>query len=195
MRGHPITVTALTADILTRALERCGIKVELLGYTTADGDGGAPAKEWQAAGSPADPGRLGALRHILYKEMDTPWRRSRRDLGLMLKEGLLQQNIDGEALGWACQRLLLRPEPRRILIVISDGAPVDNATLSANSRNYLDQHLHQVVAWVESKTDVELYAIGIGHQVGRYYTKSINLLNVDELGTSLLKRLREWLDG
>lgn len=193
MRGHPITVAALTADILARALERCGIKVEILGYTTAEWDGGAPARQWAQAGRPADPGRLNSARHIVYKAMDTPWRRARRGLGLMLKDDLLKENIDGEALWWACQRLLVRPEPRRLLIVVSDGAPMDKATLAANPRGYLDQHLHQVVAWVEKNTDIELRAIGIGHQVGRYYRNSLSLRTVDELGTVLLERLGAWL--
>lgn len=194
MRGHPITVAALTADILARALERCGIKVEVLGYTTSDWDGGVPARHWDQAGSPPGPGRLNSVRHIVYKAMDTPWRRARRGLGLMLDDALLKENIDGEALWWACQRLAGRPEPRRLLIVISDGAPMDKATLTANPRGYLDQHLHQVIAWVEKNTDIELRAIGIGHQVGRYYRNSLSLRNVDELGTVLLERLGVWLD-
>ncbi|CAK0769211.1 cobaltochelatase CobT [Gammaproteobacteria bacterium] len=193
MRGHPITVAALTADILARALERCGIKVEVLGYTTTDWKGGAPAREWEHAGRPPNPGRLNALRHIVYKGMDVPWRRARRSLGLMLKDGLLKENIDGEALWWACQRLVGRPEPRRILIVISDGAPMDKVTLAANPRDYLDRHLHQVVDWIEKNTNLELHAIGIGHQVARYYRNSVSLRNVDELGTVLVERFKAWL--
>lgn len=194
MRGHPITVAALTADILARALERCGIKVEILGYTTADWEGGVPAQHWARSGSPTSPGRLNAVRHIVYKSMDTPWRRARRSLGLMLKEDLLKENIDGEALWWACQRLTGRVEPRRLLIVVSDGAPMDKATLAANPRGYLDQHLHQVISWVEKNTDIQLRAIGIGHQVGRYYRNSISLRKVDDLGTVLVDRLGAWLD-
>ncbi len=193
MRGHPITVAALTADILTRSLERCGIKVELLGFTTADSDGGLPATEWRRAGSPANPGRLNALRHIVYKSMDTPWRRARLSLGAMLKDDLLKENVDGEALGWACQRLMARPETRRVLIVISDGAPFDKSTAAANPRGFLDQHLHDVVAWIGSRTNIELHAIGIGHQVGRYYPSSVNLGDVDQLGSVLVKRLATWL--
>lgn len=193
MRGHPITVAALTADILTRSLELCGIKVEVLGYTTAAWEGGAPAQEWAHAGQPVDPGRLNAVRHIVYKGMDTPWRRARRSLGLMLKDDLLKENIDGEALSWACQRLLHRPEARRLMIVISDGAPMDKSTLAANPRAYLEQHLHRVVAWMGKNTDIELHAIGIGHQVARYYPDSVSLRNVDELGTVLFKRLGAWL--
>jgi cobaltochelatase CobT len=193
MRGHPITVAALTADILTRSLERCGIKVELLGFTTADSDGGLPAIEWKRAGMPTAPGRLNALRHIVYKPMDTPWRRARLSLGALLKDDLLKENVDGEALGWACQRLLARPETRRVLIVISDGAPLDKSTAAANPRGFLDQHLHEVVAWIGSRTDIELHAIGIGHQVGRYYPSSVNLGDVDQLGSVLVKRLATWL--
>lgn len=194
MRGHPITVAALCADILARALERCGIKVEILGFTTADWEGGTPAERWAQAGSPPSPGRLNSLRHIVYKSMDTPWRRARLSLGLMLKEDLLKENIDGEALWWACQRLTGRAEARRLLIVVSDGAPMDKATLTANPRSYLDQHLQQVVSWVEKNTDIQLRAIGIGHQIGRYYRNSISLRQVDDLGTTLANHLGAWLD-
>ncbi len=193
MRGHPITVAALTADILTRSLERCGVKVELLGFTTADSDGGLPATEWRRAGMPAAPGRLNALRHIVYKSMDTPWRRARLSLGVMLKDDLLKENVDGEALGWAFQRLMARPETRRVLIVISDGAPLDKSTAAANPRGFLDQHLHEVVTWIGSRTNIELHAIGIGHQVSRYYPSSVNLGDVDQLGSVLVKRLATWL--
>jgi len=193
MRGHPITVAALTADILARALERCGIPVEILGYTTANWQDNAAAKAWEQEGHVADPGRLNALRHIIYKAMDTPWRRARRDLGLLLQDGLLKENIDGEAVAWAAQRLLRRPETRRLLIVVSDGAPMDKATHAANPRGYLDRHLHEVIAWLEKNTDIELRAIGIGHQVGRYYRHAIQLRNVDELGTVLVQRLGDWL--
>lgn len=193
MRGHSITVAALTADILTRSLERCGIKVELLGFTTADSDGGLPATEWKRAGMPVAPGRLNALRHIVYKSMDTPWRRARLSLGALLKNDLLKENVDGEALGWACQRLMGRPETRRVLIVISDGAPLDKSTAAANPPGFLEQHLHEVVAWIGSRTNIELHAIGIGHQVGRYYPSSVNLGDVDQLGAVLVKRLATWL--
>ncbi len=195
MRGHPITVAALTADILARALERCGIQVEILGYTTAGWLDNPATQAWEQGGRPSDPGRLNALRHIVYKSMDTPWRRARRDLGLLLQDGLLKENIDGEALAWAAERLLRRTESRRLLIVVSDGAPMDKATLGANPRGYLDRHLHEVIAWLEKSTDIELRAIGIGHQVGRYYRHAIQLRNVDALGTVLMKRLGEWLGG
>lgn len=195
MRGHPITVAALTADILARALERCGIPVEVLGYTTSDWLDNPAAQAWGRSGRPSSPGRLNALRHIVYKAMDTPWRRARRDMGLLLQDGLLKENIDGEALAWAAQRLMRRPETRRLLIVVSDGAPMDKATHSANPRGYLDRHLHEVIAWLEKRTDIELRAIGIGHQVGRYYRHAIQLRNVDELGTVLMKRLGKWLSG
>lgn len=194
MRGHPITVAALSADILARALERCGIKVEILGFTTTDWEGGTPARRWAHSGSPPSPGRLNSLRHIVYKSMDTPWRRARLSLGLMLKEDLLKENIDGEALWWACQRLTGRVEARRLLIVVSDGAPMDKATLTANPRSYLDQHLQQVISWVEKNTDIQLRAIGIGHQIGRYYRNSISLRKVDDLGSILADRLGAWLD-
>lgn len=193
MRGHAITVAALTADILAASLERCGIKVEVLGYTTATSDDGPVRRDWERNGSPPSPGRLTALRHIVYKAMDAPWRRARRHLGVMLKEGVLQENIDGEALWWACQRLLNRPEPRRLLIVVSDGAPMDKSTLAANPRDFLDRHLHRVIAHIEQHTGIELYALGIGHPVGRYYRRSVSLMRADDLGPVLLQRLREWL--
>ena len=193
MQGHPITVAAVTADLLTRALERCGIKVEVLGYTTAAGADNAPARDWEAAGRPPGPGRLNALRHIVYKAADTPWRRARRHFALMLRAGLLRENIDGEALGWACQRLLRRPEARRVLIVISDGVPMDQRTLSVNPKTYLERHLHQVIGWLEGQTDIALYALGIGHPASRYYRRAIQLNHVDELGTVLVRRLGDWL--
>ena len=193
MRGHPIMVTALTVDILARALERCGIPVEILGYTTADWQDNAVAKDWQQRGRSDNPGRLNALRHIVYKAMDTPWRRARRDLGLLLQDGLLKENIDGEAVAWAAQRVLRRPEARRLLIVVSDGAPMDKATHAANPRGYLDGHLHEVIAWLEKNTNIELRAIGIGHQVSRYYRHAIQLSSVDELGAELAQRLGAWL--
>lgn len=193
MRGHPITVAAVTADLLTRALERCGIKVEVLGYTTAAGADNAAARDWEAAGRPPGPGRLNALRHIIYKAADTPWRRARQHFGLLLQAGLLQENIDGEALAWACGRLLRRLEPRRVLIVISDGAPMDQRTLSVNPKTCLERHLHQVIDWIEGQTAIELYALGIGHPVSRYYRRAIQLSRVDELGTVLIRGLGEWL--
>jgi len=193
MRGRPIHIAALTADLLTQALERCGIRVEVLGYTTAHWQGGPVEQAWQAAGSPPAPGRLNALRHIVYKPMDQPWRRARRSFGVMLQDGLLKENIDGEALAWACQRLLRRPEPRRLLIVLSDGAPMDQSTLAANPRHYLEEHLHQVVAWAEKQPGLMLRAIGIGHPVARYYRHALSVRSVDELATALFGSLRDWL--
>ena len=193
MRGRPITIAALTVDVLARAFERCGVKVEILGYTTAAWQGGKPAQDWVRAGSPPHPGRLNALRHIVYKAMDAPWRRARRNLGLMLKEDLLKENIDGEALHWAALRLASRPEPRRLLVVVSDGAPMDKATLAANERRYLDRHLQLAVNWVERNTDIALCALGIGHPVGRYYRRAMQLRSADELGTVLPAKLGEWL--
>lgn len=193
MRGHPMLVTALTADILTRALERCAIKVEVLGFTTVDRKGGVPAEEWRQAGCPENPGRLNALRYIVYKPMDMPWRRAHQGFGLLLKEDLLQENIDGEALYWACRRLAGRSESRRLLIVISDGEPMDKSTLAANPAGYLEKHLHQVIDWIEKNSDIELRAIGIGHPVARFYRNSISLARFDELGPVLIKKLGEWL--
>ena len=169
MRGRPIAVAAMSADILARTLERCGVKVEILGFTTRAWKGGQSREAWLRAGKPGSPGRLNDLRHIVYKPADAPWRRARRSLGLMLREGLLKENIDGEAILWAHHRLTGRPEQRRILMVISDGAPVDDSTLSANPGNYLERHLREVIGWVETRSDVELLAIGIGHDVTRYY--------------------------
>ncbi len=189
MRGRPITIAALSSDILSRVLERAGIKVEILGFTTREWKGGAHAKAWIAAGKPADPGRLNELRHIIYKAADTPYVRAKKHLGLMLKEGLLKENIDGEALQWAYRRLLARPEKRRILMVISDGAPVDDATLSANHAGYLDRHLHQVIARVEADPRIELTAIGIGHDVTRYYRRSICLKDVTKLGETMAREM------
>lgn len=193
MRGHPMMITALTTDILTRALERCAIKVEVLGFTTVDRKGGLPAEEWRQAGCPENPGRLNALRYIVYKPMDMPWRRAHQGFGLLLKENLLQENIDGEALYWACRRLAGRPEPRRLLIVISDGEPMDKSTLATNAAGYLEKHLHHVIDWVEKNSDIELRAIGIGHPVARFYRNSISLARFDELGPALVKKLGEWL--
>lgn len=193
MRGKSIAMTALCADILTHSLERCGIKVEVLGFTTAGWQDNPVTGDWQRAGSPANPGRLNALRHIIYKDMAMPWRRARRGFGVLLKEDLLKENIDGEALWWAASRLLARPEPRRLLIVISDGAPMDKSTLSANPKNYLERHLHQVVSWLKKETDLELHALGIGHPVARYYPNSVGLRSVEQLAEILATRLGEWL--
>lgn len=193
MRGHPVTVAALTADILACALERCGIPVEVLGFTTLGWQDNPAAKDWEKAGRPTNPGRLNPLRHIVYKDMDTPWRRARRDIGLLLQDGLLKENIDGEAVAWAAQRLLRRPEARRLLIVVSDGAPMDKATVAANPRGYLDRHLYEVIAWLEKNTNIELRAIGIGHQVSRYYRHAIQLRRVDDLGTALMRGMGGWL--
>jgi cobaltochelatase CobT len=194
MRGRPITVAATCADILARTLERCGVKVEILGFTTRAWKGGQSREKWLAAGKPASPGRLNDLRHIIYKAADNPWRRSRRNLGLMMREGLLKENIDGEALIWAHNRLLARPEQRRILMVISDGAPVDDSTLSVNSGNYLERHLRQVIADIESKSPIELIAIGIGHDVTRYYRRAVTIVDAEELGGAMTEKLAELFD-
>jgi cobaltochelatase CobT len=191
MRGRPITVAATCADILARTLERCGVKVEILGFTTRAWKGGQSREKWLAAGKPQTPGRLNDLRHIIYKSADTPWRRSRRNLGLMMREGLLKENIDGEALIWAHNRLLGRPEQRRILMVISDGAPVDDSTLSVNSGNYLERHLRQVIGDIEGKSPVELIAIGIGHDVTRYYRRAVTIVDAEELGGAMTDKLAE----
>ena len=169
MRGRPIAIAAICADILARTLERCGVATEILGFTTRGWKGGQSREAWLAAGRPPNPGRLNDLRHIVYKRADEPYRRARRNLGLMMREGLLKENIDGEALLWAHNRLIARPEERRILMVISDGAPVDDSTASANGGSYLERHLRQVIEWIEKRSPVELIAIGIGHDVTRYY--------------------------
>jgi len=189
MRGRPITLAAISADILARTLERCGVKVEILGFTTRAWKGGSSREAWVKARKPAQPGRLNDLRHIIYKAADAPWRRARKNLGLMLREGLLKENIDGEALLWAHARLLARPEQRRILMVISDGAPVDDSTLSVNSSHYLEQHLRAVIAWIEKKSDVELVAIGIGHDVTRYYRRAVTISDVEQLGGTMTGQL------
>jgi cobaltochelatase CobT len=189
MRGRPIMVAAVCADILARTLERCAVKVEILGFTTRAWKGGASREEWVKAGKPAHPGRLNDLRHIVYKSADAPWRRTRRDLGLMMKEGLLKENIDGEALMWAHRRLLGRPEQRRILMVISDGAPVDDSTLSVNSGHYLERHLRHVIHEIETLSPVELIAIGIGHDVTRYYRRAVTLVDVEQLGGAIVENL------
>jgi cobaltochelatase CobT len=194
MRGRPITVAAMSADLLARTLERCGVKVEVLGFTTRAWKGGQSREKWLSEGKPANPGRLNDLRHIVYKAADTPWRRARRNLGLMLKEGILKENIDGEALLWAHQRLIARAEQRRILMVISDGAPVDDSTLSVNPGNYLEKHLRDVIAWIETASPVELVAIGIGHDVTRYYRRAVTLMDAEELGGTMLKQLAALFD-
>ena len=194
MRGRPITVAAMSADILARTLERCAVKVEILGFTTGDWKGGKARQQWLTGRSPAGPGRLNSLRHIIYKDAAEPWRRARNNLGLMLRESLLKENIDGEAILWAHQRLLQRPEQRRILMVISDGAPVDDSTLSANHGKYLEQHLQSVVDWIETKSSVELLAIGIGHDVRHYYQRAITINDVEQLGSSIINQLSVLFD-
>ncbi len=191
MRGRPITIAALSADILARTLERCGVKVEILGFTTRDWKGGNARKQWLVDGSPQKPGRLNDLRHIIYKSADMRLGRARKNLALMLKDGILKENIDGEALLWAHRRLLQRTEDRKILLVISDGAPVDDATLSQNSGGYLDQHLRKVIESIEQTSPVELSAIGIGHDVSRYYQRAITIHNVDKLADTLLEQIRD----
>ncbi len=191
MRGRPITVAATCADILARTLERCGVKVEILGFTTRAWKGGQAREKWLGAGKPTNPGRLNDLRHIIYKSADEPWRRARKNLGLMMREGLLKENIDGEALIWAHNRLLARQEQRRILMVISDGAPVDDSTLSVNSGNYLERHLRQVIADIEGRSPVELIAVGIGHDVTRYYKRAVTIIDAEELGGAMTEKLAE----
>lgn len=191
MRGRPIMVAACCADILARTLERCGVKVEILGFTTRAWKGGQSRESWLGQGKPQAPGRLNDLRHIIYKSADTPWRRSRRSLGLMMREGLLKENIDGEALVWAHKRLLARPEQRRILMMISDGAPVDDSTLSVNPGSYLENHLRLVIQEIETRSPVELLAIGIGHDVNRYYRRAVTITDVEELAGALTDKLAE----
>jgi len=194
MRGRPITIAAVTADILARTLERCGVKVEILGFTTRAWKGGQSRELWQQAGKPAMPGRLNDLRHIIYKPADAPWRRARKSLGLMLREGILKENIDGEALLWAHERLLARHEDRRIMLVISDGAPVDDSTLSVNSGSYLERHLREVITYIENRSPVELLAIGIGHDVTRYYRRAVTITDVDQLGGAVVGQLTDLFD-
>lgn len=194
MRGRPITVAATCADILARTLERCGVKVEILGFTTRAWKGGQSRETWLQAGKPANPGRLNDLRHIVYKSADAPWRRARKNLGLMMREGLLKENIDGEALAWAHQRLLGRPEQRKILMMISDGAPVDDSTLSVNPGNYLERHLRWVIEDIETRSPVELIAIGIGHDVARYYRRAVTIVDAEELGGAMTEKLAELFD-
>ncbi|MFL5191964.1 MAG: cobaltochelatase subunit CobT [Microvirga sp.] len=191
MRGRPITVAATCADILARTLERCGVKVEILGFTTRAWKGGQARETWLQNGKPANPGRLNDLRHIIYKSADAPWRRARKNLGLMMREGLLKENIDGEALDWAHKRLLGRPEQRRILMVISDGAPVDDSTLSVNPGNYLERHLRFIIEEIETRSPVELIAIGIGHDVTRYYRRAVTIVDAEELGGVMTEKLAE----
>jgi len=194
MRGRPIMVAAICADILARTLERVGVKVEILGFTTRAWKGGQSREAWVRAGKPANPGRLNDLRHIIYKAADNPWRRAHRNLGLMMREGLLKENIDGEALQWAYSRLAGRPEQRKILMVISDGAPVDDSTLSVNSGHYLENHLRKVIAEIEGNHRVELVAIGIGHDVTRYYKRALTLIDVEQLAGGLMDKLTELFD-
>ncbi len=194
MRGRPITVAAMCGDILARTLERCAVKVEVLGFTTRAWKGGQSRERWVQEGKPRNPGRLNDLRHIVYKAADAPWRRARKNLGLMLREGLLKENIDGEALLWAYRRLLSRAEHRRILMVISDGAPVDDSTLSVNPGNYLERHLRDVIRDIESRDLVELIAIGIGHDVTRYYRRAVTIVDAEELGGTMMRKLTELFD-
>jgi cobaltochelatase CobT len=194
MRGRPITVAATCADILARTLERCGVKVEILGFTTRAWKGGQSREAWLAAGKPPNPGRLNDLRHIVYKSADAPWRRARKNLGLMMREGLLKENIDGEALDWAHKRLLGRSETRKILMMISDGAPVDDSTLSVNPGNYLERHLRWVIEEIETRSPVELIAIGIGHDVTRYYRRAVTIVDAEELGGVMTEKLAELFD-
>ncbi|WP_018148792.1 cobaltochelatase subunit CobT [Henriciella marina] len=194
MRGRPIMIAALCADILARTLERCGVKVEILGFTTKAWKGGLAREDWVKANKPAGPGRLNDLRHIVYKSADDPWRRARRNLGLMMREGLLKENIDGEALLWAHNRILARPEQRKIMMVISDGAPVDDSTLSVNVGNYLERHLRQVISEIENRSPVELIAIGIGHDVTRYYRRAVTLVDAEQLGGAITEQLASLFD-
>ena len=195
MRGRPIMVAAVCADILARTLERCGVKVEILGFTTRAWKGGQSREAWITAGKPPGPGRLNDLRHIIYKAADAPWRRAKKNLGLMMREGLLKENIDGEALLWAHDRLMARPEARRILMVISDGSPVDDSTQSANAALYLDKHLRQVIAEIEDRSSVELLAIGIGHDVTRWYRRAVTLVDVEQLAGAMIEKLAELFDA
>ena len=194
MRGRPITIAALCADILSRTLERCSVKVEILGFTTKNWKGGKSREYWNNNNKPKNPGRLNDLMHIIYKNADTQWRQSKKNLGLMLKEGLLKENIDGEAISWAFSRLKKREEERKILMVISDGAPVDDSTLSVNSGDFLEKHLKKIVKFIENKSDVEILAIGIGHDVSRYYNKAIKITDVQELGDVMISQLSGLFD-
>ena len=191
MRGKPISVAAICADILSRTLERCSVKVEILGFTTKHWKGGKCREKWMQNNKPTLPGRLNDLRHIIYKSADTPWRQSKKNMGLMLKEGLLKENIDGEALKWAFNKMNKRKEERKILMVISDGAPVDDSTLSSNSTDYLEVDLKDTVKWIENKSDIELLAIGIGHDVTRYYNRAIKIADVQDLGDAMINQLTD----
>ena len=195
MRGRPISIAAICADVLARTLERCNVKVEILGFTTRAWKGGQSRENWLNGGRPQQPGRLNDLRHIVYKGADAPWRRARPNLGLMMKEGLLKENIDGEALEWAHKRMLARPEQRKILMVISDGAPVDDSTLSVNPANYLEKHLRDVIAMVEKRKMVELLAIGIGHDVTRYYERAVTITDVEQLAGAMTEQLAGLFDS
>jgi cobaltochelatase CobT len=195
MRGRPISIAAISADILARTLERVGVKTEILGFTTRAWKGGQAREDWLGQGRPPHPGRLNDLRHIVYKRADEPWRRARKSLGLMMREGLLKENIDGEALLWAHQRLIGRAEERKILMVISDGAPVDDSTLSVNSGSYLEKHLRQVIAWIENRSPVELAAIGIGHDVTRYYQRAVTIMDAEQLGGTMVEQLAGLFDA
>ena len=194
MRGRPITIAAICADILSRTLERCSVKVEILGFTTKNWKGGKSREFWNNKNKPKSPGRLNDLRHIIYKSADTQWRQAKNNLGLMLKEGLLKENIDGEAISWAFNRLKKRREERKILMVISDGAPVDDSTLSVNSGDFLEKHLKKIVKFIEEKTETEILAIGIGHDVSRYYNKAIKITDVNELGDVMISQLSYLFD-
>jgi len=194
MRGRPITIAAICADILSRTLERCSVKVEILGFTTKNWKGGKSREDWNKNNKPKNPGRLNDLRHIIYKNADTHWRQSKKNLGLMLKEGLLKENIDGEGILWAYNRLKKRKEERKILMVISDGAPVDDSTLSVNSGNFLEKHLKKIVQFIENKSDLEILAIGIGHDVSRYYKKAIKITDVQELADVMISQLSGLFD-
>ncbi|MBX9795909.1 cobaltochelatase subunit CobT [Sphingomonas sp.] len=195
MRGRPISIAAISADILARTLERCGVKTEILGFTTRAWKGGQAREHWLAAGRPPQPGRLNDIRHIIYKQADEPWRRAKPALGLMMREGLLKENIDGEALLWAHSRLIARGEDRKILMVISDGAPVDDSTLSVNSGSYLERHLRQVIGWIETRSPVELIAIGIGHDVTRYYSRAVTIMDAEQLGGTIIEQLAALFDA
>ncbi|RYD94890.1 MAG: cobaltochelatase subunit CobT, partial [Sphingomonadales bacterium] len=194
MRGRPISIAAICGDILARTLERCGVKTEILGFTTRAWKGGQSREAWLAAGRPPLPGRLNDLRHIIYKKADEPWRRARKSLGLMMREGLLKENIDGEALLWAHNRMIGRREERKILMVISDGAPVDDSTLSVNNGSYLERHLRQVIGWIENRSPVELIAIGIGHDVTRHYQRAVTIMDVEQLGGTMVEQLAGLFD-
>jgi cobaltochelatase CobT len=195
MRGRPISIAAISADIMARTLERVGVKTEILGFTTRAWKGGQSREKWLAEGRPAQPGRLNDIRHIVYKQADEPWRRAKKALGLMMREGLLKENIDGEALLWAHSRLIGRPEDRKILMVISDGAPVDDSTLSVNSGSYLERHLRQVIGWIESRSPVELVAIGIGHDVTRYYARAVTIMDAEQLAGTMVEQLAALFDS